>query len=652
MEQVMPVSFGDRTLQVLIEPRPDQFLCTVHDKRTGAQWGPAPLLALDVHDNRLRRTERFTHCRIDVVQPLADGVHVSVSAAGQHVSIGLWVRVCDGELVVRIAPDEVYERKSGVFRVFAVDVLPGLLRVGPAGQLLLPINQGMLSSPVGRPALRDRFLLFMEQDRWELTSSLPLCGAVDRTGGMVALATEGACDAECRVETDGQDHGSVGFACSLRRRWPDPVDPAVRELRFVPVPPGEALAVAAAKRLRRHAFEDLGKQPLRVRREESREVAYLLEAYTMKLFYGIEDEGADREGKKDRGGSLSYRDYMTFAEAGQCLRRLREAGVSRILTQSVGWNARGHDGLYPTRFPVNERAGGEAGFRALLAAGKELGYQMSVHDNFSMNLPHSPDWDPECVIQDVYGQPLVHGWWGGGVEYASWPLALPLARLEEHLARVRSLGVEGLYYADYMMQPLEVNYHPRWHGPRGAHNRGMVRVLDACREAFGACGTEFGTFPGAIAADYIVTAGSPWHLNGCNPEWPITQLFGPVVPVWSLALHGLVMLEGHPGTTWCGAMEVVLKGLHPRDEWSVRPGQHPVLDAERIGALRAIYDLCVGRFGRLQCEELTAAQWAGDVQTSSYADGTEIVADFKREELVVNGESIERPAALQPKPGA
>ena len=108
------------------------------------------------------------------------------------------------------------------------------------------------------------------------------------------------------------------------------------------------------------------------------------------------------------------------------------------------------------------------------------------------------------------------------------------------------------------------------------------------------------------------------------------------------------MLEGHPGISWRRAMEVVLKGQHPRNEWSVRPGQHPVLDEERIGAQRAIYDLCVTGFGRLQCEELVAAQWQGDVQTSKYADGTEVVADLAGQELVVNGERIERPAALRP----
>ena len=95
---------------------------------------------------------------------------------------------------------------------------------------------------------------------------------------------------------------------------------------------------------------------------------------------------------------------------------------------------------------------------------------------------------------------MVSRWFTAGGPAASstrvGEAALPPARLEKHLARVRDLGVHGMYYADYMMQPLEVNYHPRWRGPRGHHNRGMVRVLDACREAFGACATEFRTFPG------------------------------------------------------------------------------------------------------------------------------------------------------------
>ncbi|MDA1040810.1 MAG: DUF5696 domain-containing protein [Planctomycetota bacterium] len=82
---------------------------------------------------------------------------------------------------------------------------------------------------------------------------------------------------------------------------------------------------------------------------------------------------------------------MTFAEAGVALRKLKEAGIEKIHTMCVGWNARGHDGLYPTRFPIDARLGGETGFRELCKLGDELGYHINVHDNFMMNVPQAPD---------------------------------------------------------------------------------------------------------------------------------------------------------------------------------------------------------------------------------------------------------------------
>jgi len=642
------VKFGNQALQVSVVNHGDRLEGLVQDGRTGKVWGPAPLFALEVHDRRLRRTVRTTQYRVDAVARVGNGVRVTVGIEGMYLSVGLWLGVEAGELVIRLAPDEIYERRPEVYRLFAVEPLPGMFRVGPRGSLLLPINQGMLCSPADKPALRDRFLVYMEQDRWELTTMLPVFGVGEGRSGMIGLMTAGPGDADCRVETDGRGHGVANFAFSLRRQWPDPVDPEVRELRLMPLAPKQELVLAAAKRLRRHALEDLGKQPLARRREESPELDYVLQAMTMKLFYGIEDEGADREGKADRGGRISYRDYMSFAEAAESLGKLKAAGIDKILTQSVGWNTRGHDGLYPTRFPVNERAGGEREFRRLIAAGQALGYHMNVHDNFMMNVMHSPDWDPECVTHDCYGQPLVHGWWAGGVEYASWPPALPPSRLAGHLARVKQLGIAGMFYADYMMQPLEVNYHPRWRGSRGDHLRGMMRIVAACRETFGAAAVEFGTFAGAIAADYITNCSNPGHLRGCDPEWPITRLFGTIVPVWQLALHGLVVQEGQPGTRWAGTMECILKGLHPRDEWSRRPGHHPVLDNRRIQALKAVYDLGVVRFGHLQGEELAACDWQSEVQTSKFADGTEVAADFRRGKLWVNGRLIPRPAALAP----
>ncbi len=634
-------SFGDEELHAIMRQSRDQLTLALRPGNANRTWGPSPLLALDIHDKCCRRVERHERYHIAEVKKVGAGIHAMV-ACGDHITVGLWLRVQEGELVVTVVPEEIYERKPEIYRLFSIDILPGLLRV-KNGILLLPLGQGMMVHTADKPEIQDRFLIYMEQERWELMPTLPICGAADSKGGMGILVSKGACDADCRVATDGCGSGQVGFAASLRRFWPDPVDLGHREYRFFPAPAGEALAPCAAKRLRRHTLADLGKKTLEERRRESPEVDYLLQAYTFKLFHGMEREGYLATSMRDEAAT-TYHDYLSFSEAAVLLKRLRSAGVSKALTQSVGWNPRGHDGLYPTRFPINERAGGEAGFRQLVEIGRELGYQINVHDNFMMNLPHSPDWDQDCVTHDVYGQPLVHGWWAGGVEYATWGLALPEHRLQGHLRRMKTLGIEGIYYADYMMQPLEVNYHPKHRGGRSDCCRGMLRIVDAIREEFGAAAIEFGTLPGAVAADYIVNPGR-WHGISQQPR-PILRLWDTPVPLWQLALHGLIMVEGDPGVSWKGAMECVLKGLHPRDEWSARPGHHPVLDEKRIRGLSAIYDLCLARYGHLQTVEIATCSWLGDIQETFYADGTRVLADFRKGILVVDGERIKKPTAL------
>jgi hypothetical protein len=112
------------------------------------------------------------------------------------------------------------------------------------------------------------------------------------------------------------------------------------------------------------------------------------------------------------------------------------------------------------------------------------------------------------------------------------------------------------------------------------------------------------------------------------------------VPVWELALHDLVLLESM-GLGWERDMHCVLMGGHPRDEWSAHPGVMPVLDDRRIAQLKARYDLCLVRFGHLQCEEmLTWDEPAQNVQRTTYADGTEVVADFGQQQLIVNGQPV------------
>ncbi len=624
-------------------PEGQRLLAQLTCRWSGRVWGPTPLLALDVFDKPLKRVERIEDWKAGHVEPVDNGFRAVAADDAHGIEVLVEIRLVDGELSVQMSPSEIVESDTVMYRLFAVDVLPGLMRVR-GGTLLLPVNTGMLCPTHDKPAIRDRFLIYGEQDRWELTPTLPFCSAFDDQGGLMALARQGACDTECRVETDGRGGGQAGFAFSLRRTWIDPVDTGMREIRFVPMAAKEAPVAFCARRLRRHIIEDLGKKTLDERAEESPEVAYLTIAYVMKLFHGIEQAGYMMEGIKPVNEG-AFQNYMTFAEATQCLRKLKDAGIDRILTQCTGWNLNGHDGMYPTRFPVEERLGGEKGFREMIRTGNALGFNIQVHDNFIMQNLNSPDFVRDYAIIDIHGEPLIHGRWAGGPEASGWPLAMPDERISGHMRKMKELGLKGMYYVDYMQQPLEVNYHPVHGGPRGDCARGQVLIVEEARKVFGSCGTEFGFLPCAVAADHISTCGDSWHLTRCKSEWPIRALTDPqnVVPVWQMAMSGLVVLEARAGVTWQNAMNCVLYGCAPRDEWAVRPGVMPVLDNDRIAKLKAIYDLCVVRFGHLKRHQITAFSRTGDQCRSEFADGTVVEADFAEDRLAVNGSIIESP---------
>jgi hypothetical protein len=336
---------------------------------------------------------------------------------------------------------------------------------------------------------------------------------------------------------------------------------------------------------------------------------------------------------------------MTFEQALAGLRRLKAAGVDHVLTQSVGWNIRGHDGLWPTRFPVDRRLGGEDGFRALIRGGRELGYHMTVHDNHAATHPSSPDFDPDLVVHSLWREPRVTGYWGGGVQCFHWGLAVPEERVGGVMRQLQALGLEGVYYLDGMGNPLMVNYHPKHAGSRGDCARGYTRYIETAKGIFGGCGTECGYLYCTLPADSIVTRGSPWQLSLFRPEWPISRLKLERVPLWQLALHGLVVTENH-GEHWPGTMECILYGDTPRVEWSAEPGIMPVLDDELVAAIVAKNDLCVKRFGHLVTEELVDWQPLGEqAHQTTFADGTVVMADFAANRLTVNGKSIAWPHA-------
>ncbi len=634
--------------KLTLEPSDNNIEATLLDKATGVTWPVASLAEALVYDKMERRSRRLAwtvdECRTD-----GDGAYLRLSLPYEEISIGLRLRPHGDELAICLPMVECYELRPAICRLLSVRILPGLASVGTGGTVLLPLQSGVIFHPANKPPATDSFMIYGEQGRWELLPTLPLCGVADARAGLLWLATAGAAETECCVKTDGRGRGEVGMGFRLRQAWPDPVCRDDRELRLVPFTPQDKdLVNFAGHRLRRHILDDLGKPTLKERATESPQVRQLLESHLIRIFHGMQPIGM--AAAMDQKDAINIHEPFvaatTFDQAREGLRRLHEAGVDRMHVESIGWNPRGHDGMWPTRFPVEPRLGGAAGFRELLRYGRSIGCTMNVHDNYLSQYNSSPDFDPSIVMHDQWGNRDLRGFWGGGETYVTCPWMLGPKRLDEQLRQVKALGLDGPAYIDGMGNPLECSYAPGPVGRRSDYVRGTQHILDTARNLYGAVRTECGFLYACLAADCLNQCGNAFMLKRLDPDWPITALIEDIVPVWQIALHGLVVRENH-GVDWNSAMECVLFGDHPRHEWSHTGRFQPALDEAHIGAIKAKYDLCIQRFGYLQTETLES--WhspAPGVQETVFSDGTRIRVDFASRQLWVNDEPVRQPGGL------
>lgn len=645
---ILPSAAGELRVSPL-EPVP---MVELRPLGGGCVW-QSPLLTLEVLNRMEDRVDCARDLRVMHAAVEDQNIHIILRDILHGVTLGIWLGWEGDELNVLVPPAEIEEARDVLYLAHSVMVLPELMRVGADGTLLLPVNTGALCAPAGKPKLQDRFLIYGEQERWELVPMLPVCGVQSPAGGLVCLARQGATDAWCAAETDGNGNGTVAMGAMFRRQWIDPVNWENREFRYRFLPAGENLVLAAADRVRRHVVEDFRKPTLLQRAAASPQCAYQQSAYTMKLFHGMQLQGIMTGQADNPEKALLYKRVLSFKQAETGLKKLKAAGVDRAYLQSVGWNPKGHDGAWPTDFPIDQRLGGEAGLRALIGTAKELGYQITTHLNCASAFFKSPDFVPDRVIHDIWGKPKVVGFWGGGAKSTHWGLALPEGFLEGRMEPLKKLGFNGMQYLDGIGNPLYVNYHPVNGGGRCDHAAGINRYLDTASKIFGGVATECGFLYCAVHADALCgpfyQSHVPWPLT--RTDWPIVNLVDRQVPVWQLALHDLVTLE-QQGVGWKEAMNAVLFGRVMRDEWSGEPGIFPVLDDKRVAQIKAIYDLVTVGHGHLVTQRLTHwASFADQVEQTRFADGTEVVADFKERRLTVNGKDVACPPALEEPAG-
>ncbi|MDD5704396.1 MAG: DUF5696 domain-containing protein [Kiritimatiellae bacterium] len=484
------------------------------------------------------------------------------------------IEAAETGFLLRLFPATVIEERPRQLRLLEADLLPDFwsARRGEEGFFLLPHYSGTLFHFNLDREIEQRSMIYLEQPRWEHLPTMPMFGCRTANGAWLGILSSGQFDARIvtrsRKETEGFVY-TINPSFVFRHDAHDPMVGDIKELRLTYFPEPHADCNTMAVAYRDDLIRRRGLRPLRERVQDNPILAYAARSYHCKIFQGIK-AGLVYDGEEEMTVST------TFAEAETIAREMKTAGVEECVFWLVGWNPEGHDGRYPTRFPVEPRLGGEAGFRKLRQTLDELGYRLSVHDNHVDLYPISVHFARQDLLTDRAGHPVGGSHWGGGAAWRACPAAFPTPKSLLDFERMKKLGVNGIYYLDAMPGPLYSCFHPKHPISRRGCAEGLRRLAQSARDEFGALVTEIANDYLAEAQDMIYALGGPFReLTPFQEPLPFADEW---VPFYHVAFHGLQLYHVAGADGWkkmaptpqaAAALELAV-GAMPRHEVACR----------------------------------------------------------------------------------
>jgi hypothetical protein len=401
----------------------------------------------------------------------------------------------------------------------------------------------------------------------------------------------------------------------------------MRSVRLCFLPEGNY--VDLAKRYRRHAMERGLFVSLREKMARSPAVASLLGTPLTRL--GIlrnYKEGSFRWDPKDM--TKNYK-LTTFAERAQELRRIKAQGVDKLHVCLTGWPHHGYDRQHPDELPPPPAAGGWAGFKLLADTCRELGYVLTLHDQYRDYYVDAPSYSPQFAVHEedesVPAQafpgsrfggfkegriPFLDHWDGGKQAYLNSRFMLGHLRKNYDLIAAHGVPLAGAYLDVFGYVPPDEDFNPQHPTTRTQAMRDRADCYNWVRARLGIVGTE-------AACDWTV------------PYADISSPIGPGkcvdVPLFNLVYHDAII------TTYrTGDKPSLLRGLLNGG----LPQTSDILgDLGKNGALvRQMAALQV----RLAHSEMTKHEFLDAnyrKERTTFADGTTVTVDWDTENVVI-----------------
>lgn len=304
---------------------------------------------------------------------------------------------------------------------------------------------------------------------------------------------------------------------------------------YYPLKGSEATYSGMGRRYRKYQLDRGEVVPLKEKVKDNPYLAYAASAPEIRIRHGwkpapptIDEQTIENE--------PPMRVAVTFDRVKDIIDSLKARGVNEAELCLVGWNIRGHDGRWPTAFPVESALGGEEKLKELVRYGQEKGFQMVCHTNSGDCYTVSPDLDTEDIARTPEQEWQKNAKWSGGQMYnlcykAAWEHYVP----QMH-DRVLDLGFKGIHYIDVLsvVRPTEC-YHPAHPLNRAQATEYAKRHLRDAAAKFGGVASEGGYDHVLSAVDYILY--STFLLD--EESWP--ELSDGYVPVWNVVYNGIIL---------------------------------------------------------------------------------------------------------------
>ncbi len=310
-------------------------------------------------------------------------------------------------------------------------------------------------------------------------------------------------------------------------------------------------------------------------------------------------EAAEAEG---RPGNWSAKEVFDTAYA---------AGFDRVCILNTGWNNKGFDSGYPTRFPPNPERGTEADFSAAAAYGKSLSkdYIFSVHDNYKDVYPNSEEFSFDEIVTTIDGGKLKGGIWRGGRCYLiCGKETLKFAKRD--LPHIGAMCGRGAIYLDVQgCTSLNNCYHPDHPGSKRDDAFWRLETFREAKKHIGAVATEGAPHEFAVQ-DIDLGAYPPIKRGNASNMKPI--------PFFQLVYHDSLY-------TFCGQG---VSGVHGT-AYSNRVALYCMLpwdfgqESKRIS--KELRDTCTA--------EMVSHEFCSPtLEHTIFSDGTEVYANFSNNE--------------------